>query len=686
MAPKRQSLAGKLSRTTGLQLVLVAGSLSIFSFSLGRQGAIEQRETFKARIPVIRVSEQLSKKLSYPTIINELNEAAIAADPQLLNDFDRLSHRFWRQLNSFPVDYINFGGTNGIFLGLEKTETGEIYHNEDSARFGRGIMHVYSMTNDGHRLAKHDAIPGMSDSHEEAWYVDTIKAGKATWSSIYAWEDQPQTFSISYNAPIFDNNNKLLGVVGVDMIINQLSAWLQTAWKNDQGLALIMEANGNLVASSAPDITFTTTGKTVKRTNIRDVKNKLAEQIHDLYFENDNILTLGNTIKKQTNKSNTFSADGENYLTKITSWGDEYGLNWYLVTAIRADKEWGAAQRNIIIFFSISITSILLTLLINRRLIRGLLNPLSALTKASLNTKEQTKHDDITTDTSEPLAYTCQLGSSTTQEVFDLNQAIKSMVEAFNRLTQTIRKKDEQALAAMSNKLKVSLETASISHEINQPLSIVRLASQNLFHALTKDGGQTISPALNEWIKTLNKETERITKITEKMRALLRNAQTHIEAVDLRQVIESSIQYVESNNKSASCIDCTGLRTVSEGEAMIQGDAVQLQLAIINLIKNSLEALEDQKEVSNQSIAHLVRVSLQKKDQTWEINVEDNGPGINENMLSEMPLMSSKPEGTGLGLFIVQSAAEGHGGRLTLSRSSLGGLKACISLPKHHLR
>ena len=96
MTRKRQSLAGKLSRTTGLQLVLVAGSLSIFSFSLGRQGEIEQREAFKASIPVVQVSEKLSKKLSYPTIINELNEAAITADPQLLYDFDRLSRRFWR--------------------------------------------------------------------------------------------------------------------------------------------------------------------------------------------------------------------------------------------------------------------------------------------------------------------------------------------------------------------------------------------------------------------------------------------------------------------------------------------------------------------------------------------------------------------------------------------------------------
>ena len=58
MPKKKQSLAEKLSLTTGVQLILVAGSLSVFSFSLGRQGAIQQREALRARIPVVQVSEQ----------------------------------------------------------------------------------------------------------------------------------------------------------------------------------------------------------------------------------------------------------------------------------------------------------------------------------------------------------------------------------------------------------------------------------------------------------------------------------------------------------------------------------------------------------------------------------------------------------------------------------------------------
>lgn len=247
MKSQAKSLAKKLTRTTGLQLILVAGSLSILGFSVGRNIVIEQKESHRAHLPVVRVSERLSSKISFPTIINQLNEEAIAADPGLLKDFDKLSLRFWRQLRSFPVDYINYGSEDGSFLGIEKSQDGSLFHNEDSARLGRGKMFVYSMASTGERLQQEDVIPGMSRTHQEAWYVDTVKAGKPTWSKIYSWEDQPDTFSISYNAPIFNQDKKLIGVVGVDMIIDKLSNWLQEAWKDQSGLALIIEKMGKLL-------------------------------------------------------------------------------------------------------------------------------------------------------------------------------------------------------------------------------------------------------------------------------------------------------------------------------------------------------------------------------------------------------------------------------------------------------
>ena len=675
------SLAARLSRTTGLQLLLVAGSLSVFSFSLGRNSGFQQSEAHRTHLPVVRLSEQLSQKLSYPTIINGLNQAAIAEDPSLLKDFDKLSNRFWRQLRSFPVDYINYGSVDGSFLGVEKRADGSLLQNEDSQRFGRGTLMVYPLDQKGKRLQRTEAIPGMSATHEEAWYVDTVKAGKPTWSSIYAWEDAPETFSISYNAPIVDNDKRLLGVVGVDMVINKLSSWLQEAWRdNRQGLALIVEANGDLVASSEPSTTFVKNGTSTRRANIKELKNLLAKELVAQFFKAKSGNFIPSNIRKVDAEESPNQQGNRHFLARATPWGQQYGLNWYLLTATPADKEWGILELHQGIFLFFSFTSIVIALFINRRLIRGLLTPLTALRQASLTTQEQIKAEAKRGDLSSPLTYTCKLPATSTSEVNDLNQAIGSMVDGFNRLTQALQEKDERELAAIGEKLKTSLEAASIAHEINQPLSIIRLTAQSLLHALNTGDRATLEPDLSQGLCTLNAEVERIATISERIRSLLRTTQTKFSPMDLLQVVENSVRYMQSNHANGQWIDTTPLGAVADGQAVIEGDAVQLQLALINLLRNALEALSSQ--TTPLETPPRVQVSLMDQGKAWGIDIDDNGPGMDASNLNTMPLISTKPEGSGLGLFIARTTAENHGGQLELSPGALGGLHARISLPK----
>ena len=680
--PNTPSLATRLTRTTGLQLLLVAGSLSIFSFTLGRNSGFQQSEAHRTNLSVVRVSEQLSRKLSYPTIINGLNQAAIAEDPSLLSDFDKLSSRFWRQLRSFPVDYINYGSTDGSFLGVEKRSDGSLFHNEDSQRFGRGTLMVHPLDTKGKRLPREEAIPGMSANHEEAWYVDTVKAGKPTWSSIYSWEDSPETFSISYNAPIFNSKKQLLGVVGVDMVINQLSTWLQQAWRDNQtGLALIVEANGDLVASSKPNTTLLKDGDTIRRANLKDLKLPLAKILREHVSKILSDTNHSNSKVIAPSKANFADHDSNHFLIKATPWGEQYGLNWLLLTATPADQEWTNAQRNQILFLIISVTALTSALIINRRLISGILTPLTALRNASQSTQRQIQANTTSSQVSTPLTYCCDLPPSSTSEIADLNVAIQSMVEGFNQLTETLKEQDERELAAMSDKLKISLEAASIAHEINQPLSIVRLTAQSLLKGQeTADNQPSLRPELIQSLSTLNTEVERIATISNKIRSLLRSTETNLGTVDLLQVIESSVRYVQSNHTHGHWIDITALQAITAGQAVIKGDGVQLQLALINLLRNALDALISTSPLQNTSPR--VAISLTEDDAFWTLAVEDNGPGMNDQLLETLPLNSTKPTGSGLGLFIVRTTAESHGGLLELNPGNSGGLRACLRLPK----
>ena len=690
MKKQARSLAVRLTRTTGLQLILVAGSLSILGFSVGQNNVIEQKESHRTHLPVIRVSERLSSKISFLTIINQLNEEAIAADPELLKDFDKLSLRFWRQLRSFPVDYINYGSEDGSFIGIEKSAEGSFFHNEDSARLGRGKMFVFSMNPIGQRLRQEDVIPGMSTTHQEAWYVDTVKAGKPTWSKIYPWEDQPDTFSISYNAPIFNQEEKLIGVVGVDMLINKLSNWLQEAWKDQSGLALIVEKNGDIVASSEPKIVLVRSGKIIRRANTQELKNPVAKSLSSQFFsqKNGKAFIDVNNLNQELVKIPDQTA--QHFVLRATPWGQEFGLDWFLITGTSVDQEVSTTERNLILMIFISIAALLTALAINRRLINALLTPLGALTSASQSTEHQ-----ITDSTEQPelLSFNCELQKSGTKEFSDLHQAITAMVTAFNKLTQDLKQKekqiiglfrdkqekDERALSVMSKKLKTSLEAGSIAHEINQPLSILKLTSQSLINSLDNNKSPNSSD-LTHQLSTINSQSERIVLITNKVRALLRNAQTESSEIDLKQVIQSSLLYINSNNPDThTWINSQQIDSIADSSTLINGDAVQLQIALINILKNSIESLRQSNNPDP-----LILVRLKDVREYWSIEIEDNGEGLLPEIIEESLMKSSKPDGTGLGLFIARSAIESHNGHLSLLKGSSGGLLAQLNLPKNH--
>ncbi len=690
MKKQARSLAVRLTRTTGLQLILVAGSLSILGFSVGQNNVIEQKESHRTHLPVIRVSERLSSKISFLTIINQLNEEAIAADPELLKDFDKLSLRFWRQLRSFPVDYINYGSEDGSFIGIEKSAEGSFFHNEDSARLGRGKMFVFSMNPTGQRLRQEDVIPGMSTTHQEAWYVDTVKAGKPTWSKIYPWEDQPDTFSISYNAPIFNQEEKLIGVVGVDMLINKLSNWLQEAWKDQSGLALIVEKNGDIVASSEPKIVLVSSGDIIRRANAQELKNPIAKSLSNQFFSQKNGKPLidANNLNQELVKIPDQTA--QHFVLRATPWGQEFGLDWFLITGTSVDQEVSTAERNLILMIFISIAALLTALAINRRLINALLTPLGALTSASQSTEHQ-----ITDSTEQPelLSFNCELQKSGTKEFSDLHQAITAMVTAFNKLTQDLKQKekqiiglfrdkqekDERALSVMSKKLKTSLEAGSIAHEINQPLSILKLTSQSLINSLDNNKSPNLSD-LTHQLSTINSQSERIVLITNKVRALLRNAQTEFSEIDLKQVIQSSLLYINSNNPDThTWINSQQIDSIADSSTLINGDAVQLQIALINILKNSIESLRQSNNPDP-----LILVRLKDIREYWSIEIEDNGEGLLPEIIEESLMKSSKPDGTGLGLFIARSAIESHNGHLSLLKGASGGLLAQLNLPKNH--
>jgi C4-dicarboxylate-specific signal transduction histidine kinase len=163
----------------------------------------------------------------------------------------------------------------------------------------------------------------------------------------------------------------------------------------------------------------------------------------------------------------------------------------------------------------------------------------------------------------------------------------------------------------------------------------------------------------------------------ERMRMLLRNVETTHSRIDLASTLDSVLLYLRSEIKAHHVqVGHGGL----EQPCMIQGDGAQLQTAVVNLIRNAIQAMEAQSASSRQLVVELERTPGQLR-----VVVADSGPGFPEDVANggswEVP-RSTKSTGMGLGLFLAQTAAANHHGDLLIGRSSqLGGAEVVIILP-----
>lgn len=680
-------LTGRLALTGSLQLLLVAGSLGWFTYSLGRRSGLAVSEQMRQIAAVQELSRSLSHRLEAARTITALNLLEISSGEHPLTDYAHFARLFWRQMQVFPVAYINFGGRAGDFVGVERSADGQLLLNEDTARLGRGRMAVSHLGRNGSRGALIETIPGLTNLHEEAWYADTVRAGRPTWSAIYSWEDKPEVFSISYNAPVYGAGRQLQGVVGVDMVLTQLSAWLSQLWRHHGGLALIVEPNGRLVASSRPELTLTRADGRVQRASIAALRDPIARALLTAKFQRPGGSAPGPGATGELQlrpgvlaaiSPKPVTVGEQTLFIDASPWGQREGLNWVLLTAVPAEPRTRASERATTIALVASGLALLLAAWSANLQLRGLLRPLEQLRRATTRLSDSLDRSDATA-----LRLESGIGPADGLEMQELDRAIGELVEHFKAASAELaaaaereRQRDAQTLALLQQKLRSSLEAAAVAHEINQPLSTLLLNSQLLLEQVGSHPNAALPAAWRQQLQGIHDQAQRVVVTIEAMRTLLRNVQTEHQPIDLRSVARSAVLYVRSGGSADTIrLDTTGLDGC-EQPAWMHGDAVQLQIAIVNLLRNGLQAVEQAGGPDP-----WVAIGLERCGEAWQLSVADNGPGFPADWGGDTLLRTSKPSGSGLGLFVVRTTVENHHGSIQLQPRPGGGALVLVRLP-----
>lgn len=231
----------------------------------------------------------------------------------------------------------------------------------------------------------------------------------------------------------------------------------------------------------------------------------------------------------------------------------------------------------------------------------------------------------------------------------------------------------QQEAERLQQKLQTSVVASAVAHEVNQPLSEILMKSQMALQRADSQPG--FCPELRAILQGMVEDSRRVEKTIERMRALLRNVPTQRVPFDLRDVVDSSLLYLKRGLAEAYIQVETRLpaRIVR-----ILGDTSQLQLALSNLLRNAMQAIQESEPAQRR-----IRIQIATDSNHATLSVGDSGPGLPPELRKQVfsLLTSNRPKGTGLGLYLVRTTVLNHGGEVSVGDSPLGGAEFRIRIP-----
>lgn len=220
--------------------------------------------------------------------------------------------------------------------------------------------------------------------------------------------------------------------------------------------------------------------------------------------------------------------------------------------------------------------------------------------------------------------------------------------------------------------------SASVAHEINNPLSGVLNLSKLMQRILTDDGVPASRvQEFRRYLSQVINETARVGRIVSDLLAFSRRSKPQSKRTDLNEIVRNTISLL-SHKLKLSNVEVE--ENLAPDLPAVRCDSSQMQQVVINLVMNGAEATQPRSQGKV-----IVRTSARPEEKIAVLEVEDNGEGIPPEFLSKIfdPFFTTKGEGkgVGLGLSVVYGIVEAHGGELEVNSSLGKGTVFTVTLP-----
>jgi C4-dicarboxylate-specific signal transduction histidine kinase len=335
-------------------------------------------------------------------------------------------------------------------------------------------------------------------------------------------------------------------------------------------------------------------------------------------------------------------------------------LDWTMFVELPADEAYAPLYTLILRVSILILLGLLLAFIADLFLVRWIVQPLEQLEKV-VSTVRRTRD------------YSLRVDHKSNDEIGRLAAGFNDMLSELSASRER-ESADQLELARVSRLTTMGAMTASIAHEINQPLAAIAANANAGLRWLARP-----SPDIEEVhaaLKRINTDAHRAGEIIQSVRSIFKKAPQQGAMVDVNAVLQEVLALVHGELINQQITVKTDL---DRDLQPVRADRVQLQQVVLNLITNAVEAMS-----TIEGRPRLLSVATRPQDRDGVlIRVQDSGPGIDLGGRERIfdAFFSTKSSGMGMGLFICRSIVEAHGGHLWATSAESGGAVFNLVLP-----
>ena len=254
---------------------------------------------------------------------------------------------------------------------------------------------------------------------------------------------------------------------------------------------------------------------------------------------------------------------------------------------------------------------------------------------------------------------------------------LETLNKNFNSMIDRLKFQQEKLLLTERHEAWENV-ARKLAHEIKNPLTPIQLTIDRLKTKYEKSIDANEKENFKNYLKTIIKQIKQIENLVNEFSDFARMPKPILQNCNIIEIMENNISLLREFDENISIkLNC------KNSELFLKCDADQISRVFLNLIKNSIESIQE-KSQKNGEFTKIIDIEIINKNDYITANITDNGTGFPKENIKNIikPYFTTKPDGSGLGLSIVNKIINDHNGSVKFN-SNNNGAKVEITLPKN---